>query len=174
MHRSPIYQTRSTRVLYRRRVWPRHLLGCALALLLLVAGALLGQNVLARARLEATPIATPRSTPNLATAEVLGLPAETAPSATHQSSVGPSTAGTPVPTARQDLQARVAGTEGLGLLLRSAPGLEQPPLALLPEGSLLILVGETVAAADRAWSPVRTESGAQGWVAAEYLEALLP
>jgi beta propeller repeat protein len=64
---------------------------------------------------------------------------------------------------------RVAGTDGSGLILRSAPSETADQVNLLPEGAILTAVGQPQHADGRAWYPVRDPDGLTGWVAAEYV-----
>jgi hypothetical protein len=172
MDNLPIYQTRSTRVLYPRRRWPRRLLlALGVGALLIAVGALLGQSFLARAEVVAqhSPLAPP--VPATVTAGVTR--AEPAGEAPARADRAPHLEPAPTASAASPLQAHVAGTEGLGLLLRAAPDTGSQPLAILPEGALVTLAGETLAGPDRAWVPVRDAAGSEGWVAAEYLAPLL-
>ena len=70
------------------------------------------------------------------------------------------------------LQLRVVGTDGAGVKLRAAPGLGGTPLKTVPEGAVLVAIGETRQADGLTWRNVRDPDGAEGWVAAEYVAAL--
>lgn len=65
----------------------------------------------------------------------------------------------------------VGGTDGLGLLLRPQPSTDGAALATIPDGTRVERIGEDVAGADRVWRKVRTPSGQEGYVAAEFLTA---
>ena len=64
--------------------------------------------------------------------------------------------------------AHVVGTEGLGLRLRSTPSLSAPILAVMPEGSIVTLLGDTHTADGSIWREL-TYEGMTGWAAAAYL-----
>lgn len=64
---------------------------------------------------------------------------------------------------------RVANTAGLGLNLRGAPGLDHPAIAILPEGSALVALGQATSAGGQTWVKVRDAQGRVGWVAQDYL-----
>ena len=72
----------------------------------------------------------------------------------------------PVPvTLQTGVRARVANTDNLGVVLRTAPKLE----ARVPRG---LLEGAAVTVLDRAdaeWAHVRADNGQQGWVPTRYL-----
>jgi hypothetical protein len=60
---------------------------------------------------------------------------------------------------------RVANTDGQGANLRPSPGTTEPPIRSLPEGTELN--GD-----EHAWRQVTDTSGAQGWVADEFLAVI--
>lgn len=158
--RSPIYQTRATRVLQfsdLRRPRRRGRLVAALAgLLALVAvAALIGQGL----RVAAQPGEAPAgSRPDAPRERVIEELAEAA-------AAGPAPTAAPGPAALT-----VAGTAGFGLRLRPEPGLAGAPIAILPEGSATEPTGKRADADGLAWLEVRAAGGMLGWAAAEYLE----
>jgi hypothetical protein len=66
---------------------------------------------------------------------------------------------------------RVTGTEGQGVTVREKPGLAGRKLAVAPEGSRLLVVGDDAEADGRKWRNVKTAAGITGWVAAQYVKA---
>ena len=82
------------------------------------------------------------------------------------------TATYPVPddaTATPTTRVRVTGTDGTGVNLRARPGQAADSLGVLPDGTLLDIVGDDVIAGERTWRNVRTQQGRTGWVNAQYL-----
>jgi hypothetical protein len=69
-------------------------------------------------------------------------------------------------------QFRVINTGAEGLFLRPDHTTEGAPLKTLPDGSIVTVVGEDFSAPDRVWKNVRDAAGTEGWVAAEYLQAV--
>jgi hypothetical protein len=69
-------------------------------------------------------------------------------------------------------QFRVFNTGAEGLFLRPDHSSEGAPVKTLPDGSLVTVIGEDFSAPDRVWKHVRDASGAEGWAAADYLQAV--
>jgi hypothetical protein len=61
----------------------------------------------------------------------------------------------------------VSGTGGSGLNFRSTPG--GSIIRTFPEGTKMLLVGDSQQAAGRTWRHVRSPEGIVGWMAADYL-----
>jgi hypothetical protein len=160
MNRDPIYQTFSTRVLVpvRRRSRLPVLLSAAAVVALVLAAVLLGRGV------GATQTGTGAKAgsvagPDAAREDLLRRYAEQTPVPTQ----------TPAPAA-EAVRLRVAGTEGVGLLLRDAPGFAGTAVATLDESATVELLGDQVVADGLLWAPVRDAQGGEGWVAADYLQ----
>jgi hypothetical protein len=64
---------------------------------------------------------------------------------------------------------RVSGTEGEGVSLRPEPSTASQRIIVIPEGALLVPMGDPRRNEGRTWRQVRTNSGHSGWVVAEYL-----
>ena len=79
--------------------------------------------------------------------------------------------GTIAGTAGGGAQFRVVNTE-IGLFLRSDHSLESTQLKSLADGSIVTVIGEDFSAPDRVWKHVRDAAGTEGWVAAEFLQAV--
>jgi hypothetical protein len=62
----------------------------------------------------------------------------------------------------------VRHTEGLGVVLRTAPA-STDRLLLLPEGARIKRTGAPVQQAGRAWLPVVSPTGKSGWVAGDFV-----
>lgn len=75
---------------------------------------------------------------------------------------------TTLPGATTATQAWVAGTDGLGLRLRSAPGLGASILLVMPEGAVVTLLGGAQVADGYLWRQV-SYAGQEGWAASQYL-----
>lgn len=129
---------------------------------------------------EPEPVLTPRpeaATDTAPTGEptaVPDTPTPTAPAATATlapaaSTATPTSAPTETPTITPTSEPTAVVTSEVGLYLREAPGGTEQ-LELLPVGTTLILLDgqETVDGAE--WREVRAPSGAEGWVAVEFIE----
>jgi hypothetical protein len=109
------------------------------------------------------PSATPTTpTPTLPVPDVV-------PTATYPAPIELSTPTTPgMPATR----VRVAGTDGTGVNLRLRPRIDAESLGVLPDGTLLDVVGDDVIVDGRTWRNVRTLNGTKtGWVSAQYLSS---
>jgi hypothetical protein len=80
--------------------------------------------------------------------------------------------GTGVGTAGGGAQFKVFNTGAEGLFLRPDHSVEGTPLKTLTDGSIVTVVGEDFSAPDRVWKHVRDVAGTEGWVAAEFLQAV--
>ncbi len=63
---------------------------------------------------------------------------------------------------------RVANTDGVGLRLRTGPGTTYSVASVLPEGTILEVIGNDQQAGGRTWKNVRAPGDVKGWVAGEY------
>ena len=83
---------------------------------------------------------------------------------------------TPPVSTTTTLQARfrVTGTGVEGLFLRPQPSSDGAPIKTLPEGVEVTIIGEDQVKADRVWKHVRDDAGAEGWAAADFLQAVGP
>ncbi len=128
-----------------------------------------------------TPTWTPGPTPTPSPTPT-GTPTSTftpTPSATPSPTSSPSPTLTPTPTPTVTLTptstptpfgrtAIIAHTGGRGVHLRGGPGGEI--LAVLPEGTVVHVVGSLQPGDGIEWLPVVTEDGRMGWVAAAYVK----
>jgi uncharacterized protein YgiM (DUF1202 family) len=93
------------------------------------------------------------------------------PSAT--ASLQPTEEPTAIPTPEQGLfpgvQAQVSGTAGRGLRLRSGPGLNQPTLKVMPEGTTVQILAGPTEADGYQWYQIRDDAGTEGWAAGDWL-----
>ena len=80
--------------------------------------------------------------------------------------------GTGADSAGGGAQFRVFNTGGEGLLLRPDHTTEGTHLKTLNDGSIVTVIGEDFSAPDRVWKHVRDADGTEGWVAAEFLQAV--
>ena len=115
----------------------------------------------------ATPFAQPTSPASVAgSGGSSGLPLVATPT---------TSARTPAPTAGASATGgakfRVVNTGAEGLFLRPDHNTDQPPVKTLPEGSIVTIVGQDFSGPDRVWKHVRDAEGAEGWVAADFLQA---
>jgi hypothetical protein len=65
---------------------------------------------------------------------------------------------------------KVKETDGTGANLRDKPGQTGAVIKTIPEGAVLVVVGEDRQMDGKAWKNVKDESGTVGWMAAELLE----
>lgn len=108
---------------------------------------------------EPEPTATEEPTAT-ATAEV--IPTEAAPEATATPEVDPNALVAGV-------TAEVSGTGAQGLRIRAAAGLSAASLKVVPEGTVLTILGGPESVDDYDWYQVRDEYGVEGWVAGDWL-----
>jgi hypothetical protein len=64
---------------------------------------------------------------------------------------------------------RVGSTDGSGATLRREPSVQAEPVELVPDGALVELIDPGRQVNGTVWREVRTETGATGWIAAEFL-----
>lgn len=67
---------------------------------------------------------------------------------------------------------RVVNTGSEGLFLRPDHNTNQTPIKTLPDGSVVTIIGQDFSGPDRVWKRVRDAEGAEGWVAADFLQAV--
>jgi len=80
--------------------------------------------------------------------------------------------GTGTGSAAGGAQFRVFNTGAEGLFLRPDHSSEGTPLKTLTDGSIVTVIGEDFSAPDRVWKHVRDAAGAEGWAAADFLQAV--
>jgi len=80
--------------------------------------------------------------------------------------------GTGVGATSGGAQFRVVNTGAEGLFLRPDHSSEGTPLKTLTDGSIVTVVGEDFSAPNRVWKHVRDAEGAEGWAAADFLQAV--
>lgn len=135
-------------------------IGIIAALLMLVTNLVRGPDA-ASPDLTLTPEVTPTSTrsPLDPLPTFTPLPTERPPLPT-STLVEPD--ADPTLTAAQT--AIVGGTNGLGVNLRDAPGIESNVIGIVPEGSPVTLTGETEFVDGLSWVSVISPNGERGWV----------
>ena len=85
----------------------------------------------------------------------------------------PASPAVPSPAGRQGVASvRVANTDGVGVNLRASPSTSARIAAVLPEGTVLELIGGDRQAEGRTWKNVRAAEHGSGWVAGEYTAAV--
>lgn len=191
MERTPIYQTRSTRVLYYHRSHKAIAFYLLAGGMLVVFGALLGHGLsFARhAPLPVTPasavtnvheavidqlVTTPTRLPDAGGPPVVVVAHGDAPAVqpmTKANSVSSGAGQSPTADApmTHPSQWQVANTGGLGLCLRPDHDLTSRPIRVLSEGTRLTALEVTPFAGGGGWWHVSTADGATGWVARDYL-----
>jgi hypothetical protein len=65
---------------------------------------------------------------------------------------------------------QVVNTGAEGLFLRPDHNTNLPPIKTLPDGSVVTITGPDFSGPDRVWKHVRDAEGAEGWVAADFLQ----
>jgi hypothetical protein len=69
-------------------------------------------------------------------------------------------------------QFRVFNTGAEGLFLRPDHSGDGTPLKTLAEGTIVTVIGEDFSSPNRVWKHVRDPEGAEGWAAADFLQAV--
>jgi hypothetical protein len=81
-----------------------------------------------------------------------------------------SAAPTSVPWSNLTRAVRVAGTQGLQLRIRSAPGTKSDTIKLVPDGTRLLIIGDGQQVEGMMWWPVRDPAdNKEGWAVSIYL-----
>lgn len=121
-------------------------------------------------RVSAAPTAPTSITPTPAvTARVVVSPTTTPRPTVAPAEFEPPPIATPTPPPAQ--RARVANTEGQGVIVRAEPGSEAARASTLREGAVVTLTGREQTVAARLWREVIDESrDIRGWVLADLLE----
>lgn len=114
---------------------------------------------------QATALPTRAATPGLTLA---------APKPASSPAAAPTPVPPPSPTLAPARYVRVANTNGLGVFLREEPGAQSQRITpAVGEGSLLRLVGPEQTVQAQIWRLCEHEGrGVQGWVPAQYLQAV--
>jgi hypothetical protein len=84
------------------------------------------------------------------------------------------TAGLNPRTPSGTVSLRVANTDGQGARLRTEPSREADSITVLPDGALVQALGPVLAGGEQDWRRVRTEDGAEGWIASDLLAPSAP
>ncbi len=117
----------------------------------------------------ATPTltATPSPTPTRTRTPTATPTLSPTPTQTPTPTINLTPTSTPTPTFAPRLGV-ISRTGGARVRLRSEPG--GNTIALLPEGTVVIVLGEPQEHNGLLWIPVRDAAGREGWVAADYVE----
>jgi hypothetical protein len=67
---------------------------------------------------------------------------------------------------------RITGTGSEGLFLRPDHSSNNPPIKTLPEGAIVMIIGDDFSGPDRVWKHIRDLDGTEGWAAADFLQAV--
>jgi hypothetical protein len=139
-----------------------------LGILALLSGVELGVSVMAAVP---TPTATPTSTPT-STPTATGTNTPTATGTTTNTVTHTATStDTPTSTSTPPV-AIIFRTGGEGAILRDAPG--GGAIAFLVEGENISVIGGPEELEDQTWWNVRTLTGVEGWLAAEFMATITP
>lgn len=90
----------------------------------------------------------------------------------------PTVAPSPTPSPTPPLEiavggrVKVSGTGEFGLRLRSGPGLDYVTFKILPEGSMLTVLGGPEEADGHIWWRVEDEEGVVGWAVEDWLKPM--
>jgi len=140
-----------------RQTWPWWS-SASLVLLVLIGLACIGGTVAFATR---TP--TPTTWPTAVFITVTSQPGPTYVVVT-------STAPTPTAAPGTTRTVHVAGTQGLSLRIRAAPSVQAETIKLVPDGTPLLVIGESKEAEGAVWWPVRDPSdNKEGWAVSTYL-----
>ncbi len=77
---------------------------------------------------------------------------------------------TPPPEVSVDFFARVANTDGFGVVVRGGPSVNNVQIVLADEGDVMLIIGGPEVGGDFNWWQVRLADSTEGWVAAQFLE----
>lgn len=165
---TPLYQTRSTRILSPARPRWRLVVFVVTVALLALGGRTLGNGLVPASSLGGiTRPSSPNSKPNDSVMDALrnlsGVPARVPVPTTLP--VQPAPPNQPAPAAPQQ---QVYNT-GIGLIVREAPGIQAARIAKLSDGTTVAVIGPAMSSDGQVWKHVRTADGSEGWVSAEYL-----
>lgn len=115
------------------------------------------------------PLATPTPEPAIADQPILqSLPTVT-PAISPTETIGSQGVGG-TGTAEDGARFQVTGTGAEGLFLRPDHNTTNPPIKTLPDGAIVIIIGEDFSGPDRVWKHVRDSEGTEGWAAADFLK----
>ena len=78
---------------------------------------------------------------------------------------------TPPPEVSVDYFARVANTDGIGVVVRGGPSVSNIQIRLADEGDVFLVIGGPETGGSFDWWQVRLADSTEGWVAAQFLEA---
>ena len=119
----------------------------------------------------ASPFGKPTESASLGEAPILPLQATVTPRViTPTLQIAQDGTGVGAPSG--GAQFRVFNTGPEGLFLRPGHTTDGAPLKTLTDGSVVTVIGEDFSAPDRVWKHVRDAAGTEGWVAAEFLQAV--
>jgi hypothetical protein len=125
-------------------------------------------SIAATAAVSPTPAPSATSAPPTAAPTAAPTEAPTA-APTAEPTVEPTAAATDAPAADGPARLRVVNTGPNGVRVRGDPSLDQAPIKLLPEGTIVTVIGDDVTAAGYTWKHIRDPDGGEGWVANEFL-----
>lgn len=159
----------------------------ALAGLLIIGLVGLGVvNILRKQAITPTPSAVPGLAPTqeVAAQTTPGQPQPTPtipPVVTLEPTATPPPTVTPVPTIpaalAKDVYAKIVGTEGSGVSMRSGPGTTNDRLDVAEEGAIVLILDGPRADEDQQdyiWWYIRKEDGTEGWTVETFMEPSLP
>lgn len=147
-------------------------MGVVVTLVGMVLACTIASSLLFRPPLDTTPIeptlivltAPPSLTPSVTPLVSTPTPIPTlTPIPTPDTAVAP-------PEVTLGYYAVVSNTDGIGVTLRGGPSTNNAQLQIIPEGTLLLVIGGPEEGSDRLWWQVRLEDETEGWVAAEFLQ----
>jgi hypothetical protein len=139
-----------------------------LGVLALLSGVELGVSVMAAVPTPtATPTATATSTPTATVTRTATATATATNTLTNTATSTNTPTSTPIPPL-----AIIFRTGGEGAILRDAPG--GGAIAFLVEGENILVIGGPQELDDQAWWNVRTLTGIEGWLAANFMATVTP
>ncbi len=110
--------------------------------------------------LTAPPSPTPTITPDLPTPTAV---ATSTPVATRDFAVAPD-------EVQAGYYARVANTGGVGVTVRGGPSVNNAPITVASDGTIIFVLGGPEEGNDLLWWNIRLDDDTEGWAAADYLE----
>ncbi|MCB9076839.1 MAG: SH3 domain-containing protein [Anaerolineaceae bacterium] len=142
-------------------------------------------NIIRKQSITPTPSTIPGVVPTEAVAEAAPGQAVASPTippvVTLEPTATPPPTATPVPTLpaalAPDVYAKVIGTDGAGVSMRSGPGTNNARLTVANEDSIVLILKGPEAdenQEDFVWWYIRDEDQNEGWVVQDFLEPSLP
>jgi len=110
--------------------------------------------------------ASPAASPSLAERPTVVVPSPAPPSPS------PTPEPSPTPAPPPAVSARVVNTDGQGANMRRSPSVSAQRVKLIPEGTIVELLGPETRGDGYSWRNVRDAAGSSGYIIADYLQPI--